>query len=657
MNKIISFEYCNSTFSIYEDAYNDFLKYEKELETYFLKQPDGEEIFQDLKYRIAEIFSSKSNKENATISIDDVQQLKTTIGTPQSLDENENNSENNSETSIVPITTTTEKEKGFFRNEADKILAGVCSGIANYFMIDAIAVRLIFVLITLFGYGFGILVYIILWIVFPAKVLKLNTTKKLFRNPRDKFFGGVCSGLASFFKTSSWVVRVIFLIPIIISIVGNNSFLKYIFIPHFNNSLIGFSIVFYIILWISTKYAITKTDFMLLNGEPINLDTMSKLHPLDYYYNRPSGLQTFLKVIAYLLIAFFGFIFIVTFFSMSAATAAISPTALALNILNTPFLKFLGIATLLGLFILPILAFVVWCIRKLGKFKSPNKKLRWFFGSLFFVGFLSSLILISTIASDFNTHSKISYTNNLDVVGDTLFVKLNKDIDTVDNLIIETKESISLNDFVSVVDGKRELKFIQFDTEESDSNIFSYTTKISAFGNTKKSAEDNARLIKYSATFDGKNTLYVHDKFVMDAKVPYRIQYANVTINLPKNKVVIFDKNVATMTHSGNNFIFNNHNVKVYHNGVLQKYSKDKVVSRKDETEYNEEEESDEEKEDEEIEKLTSEMEKELEKAENEMEKTKEKMENDVEKTKEKMEKDIEKLKEKIDDLKAKKHH
>jgi phage shock protein C len=56
--------------------------------------------------------------------------------------------------------------KRIYRNQRNKVVGGVCSGIAEYFDIDVAWVRLAFVL-SVFASGFGILAYIIAWIVFP----------------------------------------------------------------------------------------------------------------------------------------------------------------------------------------------------------------------------------------------------------------------------------------------------------------------------------------------------------------------------------------------------------------------------------------------------------------------------------------------------------
>jgi phage shock protein C len=54
------------------------------------------------------------------------------------------------------------------RSKSDRMIAGVCGGLANYFNIDPVIVRLVFVVAVLFG-GISPLVYVILWIVMPEE--------------------------------------------------------------------------------------------------------------------------------------------------------------------------------------------------------------------------------------------------------------------------------------------------------------------------------------------------------------------------------------------------------------------------------------------------------------------------------------------------------
>jgi phage shock protein C len=58
-------------------------------------------------------------------------------------------------------------EEKKLRRSNDKMIAGVCAGLAEYFGIDPVIVRIIFVILLVAG-GPGFLIYIIMWIVMPA---------------------------------------------------------------------------------------------------------------------------------------------------------------------------------------------------------------------------------------------------------------------------------------------------------------------------------------------------------------------------------------------------------------------------------------------------------------------------------------------------------
>lgn len=59
--------------------------------------------------------------------------------------------------------------KRLYRSKRDKVLGGVCGGIAEYFEIDPVIVRLVWVLFTLVSMGFGIIAYIVAWIIVPEE--------------------------------------------------------------------------------------------------------------------------------------------------------------------------------------------------------------------------------------------------------------------------------------------------------------------------------------------------------------------------------------------------------------------------------------------------------------------------------------------------------
>lgn len=57
-------------------------------------------------------------------------------------------------------------DKRLERSTDDRWIAGVCGGLADYFDVDATIVRLVF-LLAFFGFGTGLLVYLVLWVVMP----------------------------------------------------------------------------------------------------------------------------------------------------------------------------------------------------------------------------------------------------------------------------------------------------------------------------------------------------------------------------------------------------------------------------------------------------------------------------------------------------------
>jgi phage shock protein C len=56
----------------------------------------------------------------------------------------------------------------FTRSRSDKMIAGVCGGLARYFAVDPVIVRLVFVLAVLLG-GVSPLIYLLLWLIMPEE--------------------------------------------------------------------------------------------------------------------------------------------------------------------------------------------------------------------------------------------------------------------------------------------------------------------------------------------------------------------------------------------------------------------------------------------------------------------------------------------------------
>lgn len=65
--------------------------------------------------------------------------------------------------------------KRLYRSGKNRVFGGVCGGLGDYFDVDPIIVRLVWVIFTLISFGIGILAYLIAWIIIP-------------RNPRHRWY-------------------------------------------------------------------------------------------------------------------------------------------------------------------------------------------------------------------------------------------------------------------------------------------------------------------------------------------------------------------------------------------------------------------------------------------------------------------------------------
>lgn len=162
MNKIIQINLAGQAVSIDEQAYDTLRNYLKTLEQHFKHTDSGAEILQDIEARLAELFIGKTKVNSSFISEKDVKDAITLMGTPadMGIDEDQTKSESTN--------TSYEKlGKKLFRDGEDKVLGGVCSGLAAYLNMDASVLRIITLLLVMFG-GLSIIPYLILWAVIPV---------------------------------------------------------------------------------------------------------------------------------------------------------------------------------------------------------------------------------------------------------------------------------------------------------------------------------------------------------------------------------------------------------------------------------------------------------------------------------------------------------
>lgn len=108
--------------------------------------------------------------------------------------------------------TQSRQPRRLVRDRGRKILGGVCAGLGHYFSVDPVWPRLLLALLTVGTSGVFLLIYIVMWIVLPVAELEEDEVKKMYRDPDKKVLGGVASGIAAFFNGDLALVRFLFVI-------------------------------------------------------------------------------------------------------------------------------------------------------------------------------------------------------------------------------------------------------------------------------------------------------------------------------------------------------------------------------------------------------------------------------------------------------------
>lgn len=170
MNKTVTITLNGSIFHIEEDAYNKLKEYLISIENYYPEE-DRDEIVNDIEISIAEKFGKLIKAKKQVVTMLDVEGLIDEMGTVEDFDPSDDRVlEGQSKDSYEEVKEEIEDDekplKKMYRNPDDTVIGGVCSGLGEYFGIDSVFIRIAFLLSIFFG-GFGVVIYIILWIAMP----------------------------------------------------------------------------------------------------------------------------------------------------------------------------------------------------------------------------------------------------------------------------------------------------------------------------------------------------------------------------------------------------------------------------------------------------------------------------------------------------------
>ncbi len=184
MKKVTNITLGGRVFTVEEDAFEALSLYLKSIESKFATSPDYKEIAADIEDAMAEKFSGRKKSKGTVVTKLDVDEVIKELGTPEEVSEVEEKVGGEKKTSDDTSTTGPEDvlpKKRLYRDIDEGIISGVSAGLAKYFDIDPVIVRVIFI-ITAFLNGIGILAYVILWLIVPAA--KTTADKYAMRGER-----------------------------------------------------------------------------------------------------------------------------------------------------------------------------------------------------------------------------------------------------------------------------------------------------------------------------------------------------------------------------------------------------------------------------------------------------------------------------------------
>ena len=158
MNEVKHVHIGRQQFTVAVDAYGELKDYLSAITAQ--AGQNGDEVVQEVELRMAELLHERGIDDQKVVVQQDVQFLKEQLGEPQDF------KDESDDTNAEPTKDVEGHPRRLYRDTEHGMIAGVASGLANYFGIDPVIVRIIFIGL-LFAGGSSILIYLLLWLLVP----------------------------------------------------------------------------------------------------------------------------------------------------------------------------------------------------------------------------------------------------------------------------------------------------------------------------------------------------------------------------------------------------------------------------------------------------------------------------------------------------------
>lgn len=511
MNKTVTINISGIIFHIEEDAYEKLSKYLTTIRGYFSKTEGGNEIMSDIEARVAEMLQSKTSAIKQVVLMSDVDFVMDNMGKPEEFAEDttdhntsENESKENANTFHEPV------KKRLYRDSDSKVLGGVCSGVANYFDIEVVWLRIALLLMFFFA-GTGFLLYLILWIAIPeAKTTAEKLAMKGERADINNISKTVKEEAEQFKKRME-------------------------------------------------KYGSEFKD-MANNHRDVPRNAVEKI--VDFISDVLINVGKVLLKILGIFMVIFGIIFFLGLFSSVFGLSFISDSSngkewIDLLLLDGKdfYLGLLGIAIFVGT---PIIMMIYAGVKILFKIRYTNRWVNLSAGIIWLVGFVMLLYVGLKTGSDFNTTSKVR--DNITVQPyNTMYLKMNetpvnlKEINTSDEDEEGEKGYKSFkknNDYLIGTNNgiKYLLGHAQLNIIKSQTNNISLVVVKEAKGGDKRTATERAKNISYKV-LQTDSIIEYDNLFKVDNADKFRVQKITVILKLPVGKIVYLDKTLESLIY------------------------------------------------------------------------------------------------------------
>ena len=467
MKKVININFQGRILPIEEMAYENLKQYIESLRTYFEQEEGKDEIINDIECRVAELCEDRLKKGAVCITEQDIDLIITSIGRPADFEAQDGfeantttNTTSNAGTNQAQSNTQNAGEptyqKRLYRDEQNKVLGGVCAGIANYLNLDPIIIRVLWILL----FGISFFAYLLLWIAVPSKSVNEvgGIRKRLFRDLDKKVIGGVCAGMSKYFGVKVSIIRGLFLLPTILLITNWNHFHLFQFwefddFPNFLSLTFSPGAVFvYIVLWLVLPEARTSADKLEMMGEKVDINSIKNAIQTDlegfgkraktwgtsfdknqassagnsnttatstnnansdtggldqrkgclYFFGRT--ITILMKAFVYFILGIITISVLAALFGVGVATTGLLP--LKKFILEDGLQSWSFIGTILFFIWVPVIAIVASIIRKIAGFKKSNIWVRSSFIALWVLGWVCISYFFSSLGNSFSKHNQ-----------------------------------------------------------------------------------------------------------------------------------------------------------------------------------------------------------------------------------------------------------